>query len=742
MAELKILIREWQQGSLPEEDDAGFGAEALESLERKIRAGVTPAAEIPPDAGETDLVTAFCDEFAPELQDILGLSRNELTAAWTDTEAAIRIPDWSDILAGGEAADRAGRALAVHLLGAVLTRPERTAAVGETEAATDAIAEEIPEANGEEDTEEALETEGEETTEGEIYHESPPEVLKVIPPEFFGRGAVPPATATALKIDREIHLLWWRALTTAQSLLRSFGGWLAVWQPSGTAHFIAVGLAQAELAEFEDGISFTTEVTHSELPIGIRVDPPLHFLEEPPAFDYRDLKLSLSPFMAEKMVRQAFQPEQQIEIIDGGATVVLRDWSQTQKDDLRRLERVFTRMYELVRPPEGAPKGVIREETIQALLDQLGCGEIQGLAKCWRAFGDGVVGLRKTLVSRNGIVHKEQLQLALVLGAIGNEPIPDDLTSQLVRHGTATTWQDNELLFMGLVLDDPAEVKEHFHVFAEFGREAALFLTGEGALSSSPKDEWLPKLTVMPQRLEADYDRLHHHWRRRRQALVLDDLVDRRDLESAKSLLARVDDRDDKSFLRAHFVARLFTIDAAAALAELDAVAPGEHRHETVLALLEASLELAEKDLSDQVFQKWRTVDARQPHYTSDCIPLLELAASGLGLHEVAELFADDQHPAVQCDWLNFVFRRLPSVRRDLAWASRIDALVNDHDGLKDLNLERLADLFEVIRRSNLSGRESILKAVKTRVAGAEYQNYWENRFDIKLGDPPTPAKS
>lgn len=719
MTDLKIVIREWKQGALPSGDTGCFAADALEALERKVR---IRAADREPGGIATDaasLVTSFCDDYAPDLQEVLRLGREDLVAAWTNTDAAIAVPDWPAVLQHGPAAEAAAISFVVRLMGVILNTPERV---------------EVDETPGKGHGVDAGGKRGPAAV-------SQPATPAIVPAEYLGEGVVPSGVGPALRSDLEVHLLWRRALSTTRDLLRVFGIWLGDRQQAGPVRFSAVGRAQTEITAREEEMKFSREVIYPELIVDVPVDPPLQFLAAPPSYDYCDLRLTLAPFIAGPMAGHTLPSEWDMDVRDDGTTIEVRRWSHARREDLDRLQNLFKRMHELVHRPADASRSTVTEAGLRALLDELNCLGIEGLPPCWRAFADLVVGLRRMVVHHDGIEQKKQIQLALALGLAGADPLPDELAVQLTRHGTAVTWRDEGVLFLGLVLDSEADVREQFHVFVEFGREVMLYLVAEGALSPVAREHWLPRLAALPQRLEADFGRLQRHWRRRRQAAALDSLVERDDVESAASLLARIADEDDRSYLRAHFVTRLFAADPRAALAELAAVPPGEQRHETILAVLEAAIDVAAADLAEEVFDMWLSVDARHQVYRPDCLPLLELAASGLGLRRVAEYFDDGLHPAVRCDWLIFVYRRLPSVRRSMEWASRLDRLLNDTRALEGLDLERLAALYGVIRRTGQAGRQSVLGVVTGRIAGAPFQDYWEQKFDIKLGASSAPAE-
>lgn len=746
MPQLKIQLSEWKSVPAPGYDIYGYGNSAVEHMNDRIRM-LRAKPEIPEGISSyTEWITEFVSAFEPELQEILGRGRgrDQIQAAMIPGGQIFQMPDWNTILEDGDQAVAACRDMAFSILSIVLAggsdREEKPVVVMEADEPIPSAGQEEPEDQQEKDGKEDREEPGEPEEKEETETPEP-----VIPAEFFGKGPLPKGVAHALKTDKRIHTEWRRGLATAESVLRTLGAWLEVNEIHKKTEFVRIGLALFEFQEFKESVDISDNFILPRADISVPVEPPRHLLAGNPVYDNKDLTIHLAPFFAEQVRSLDLREPYGAVTKDGGAAIVMRNWSQTDPGDLGRLSDLFLRLRNLVRRPRNKIESQYEDEVVIGMMAALGCKPVPGLATCWRFSGGKVVGARPVFHYRDGIFHKQMLQMCMVLGPRGEEPIPAEFTNRIIGKGAVASWEENGLLFVGYEIDDPQVIEgltAEFTDFTAFADELQVNLVRLGSVENVEPDKWLGQLKPLPTRLEVDFDRTRRHWRRLRQVAELKLQLDHESVEAARSVIGRAENEDDRNHLRAQLVVLLFQRNPEEALAELEVLDYGRARHEAVLAVLEAAVESEEEDLLHRCFGRWIDDDALRPEYDQDCLPVFELVAAGAGLETVHEGYSDELSPAVRCDWLNFIFRRSPRSRHDPVWLTHMDGLTNDAELLGQQNLDRLSDLYLVARRHDLPGRSGLMAVIRKQADHSPFRAYYEDRLGQPLGGTQPQADS
>lgn len=531
-------------------------------------------------------------------------------------------------------------------------------------------------------------------------------------------------------------------LATVQALLQTFGAWFDSQKKSDSISFASIAIARAEIAGIQEEAGFFREVTVPRIEISVPVEPPMQLLSGYPTYNMKDLKLVLAPYVSKSIKAEALDDDWDMSLSSDMTEITINDWSQTAPDDIKRLSDLFLRLRNIVRSPASMENNLPLDPDIGTLLDSLAGRAIQGIPNCWRRVGDLIVGVRPNIIYDNGSFCGESLQLSIVLGAVGEEPIPENFSDELVSRGTVTIWSNRGLLFLGMMVPSLEEMRSRYPEFMEFGLEASMVLSACGASKNIPVEDWQEDLNSLPKRLEMDLGRLRHHWLRERLTSELHDYVAQSRIDEARGLLSRVDDREDRSYLKARFVTKLFDVDKEGSLSELFSMNPGKDRHNTYHSLMEVSVEQDNKELLEEVFGSWLSTDAMSTYYEEDCTPILELAAAGLGQSGILDRYSDELNPGIRSDWIVLVMRRFPSKRRDMEWRRRVDNLINDLKGNGSMNLDRLAGLFETLRKADLPGRDNVIREAIPMLTVEAHRKYYEKRFGIKLGNSSGKAES
>jgi hypothetical protein len=726
MARLGIVIREWRAEPIDEARYPALGADALVDMERRIkrlsRRDPTPG---PPAGGLHEWITEFTDTFALELGTILDIDPATLTAPLEEPP----LPDWNALFHAPDEDSQAFARFAADLLRTVLAE-ERTAQAPSSG--------NPPRDENEEPAEvaEAVQA-GAETLEPSQVRDGLDDAeawLKIIPPEYLGQGIVPDGVPRVLRTDPRVFAGWRRAIVTVRTVLSDFLDWASIRAGEGT-HPPAGRIGRASL-ELTRALERATLYRMADVPgadLHVDVHAPL-FLTVPPAgYDYDELHVKLIPSVGSRLNRIEFSADHRVRV--HGETLVLESWSPHSSDDLARLADVLRRVLSSARRPEEHPGDAGTDERVVAALDGIGLLAVPGRPACWRKAGDLDVGLRPVFHYRHGTFQGVRFQLAVALGLDARTALPPDLLSQLVRHGEGRLWRDAGLMLLGRILESLDDLEEELGVFLPFAEEISINLRETGAVHSATEVDTTRRLATLPTRLDVDYERLRRVWHRNRQAERLRTLLRGVSTQQARTHVAGVRDEEDRNYLRSVLVTELFGLDPEQALAELRSIKPGPERHQSILAVLERAAAESRHDLAEKVFRLWKEADARTPHHDSPCNDILEIAAATLGRDAVLDGVPSDLDACVATDWLTLAFRTYPSVRGDLEWLRRLDALLLDERAVEGVGLDRLVALHDVLRRHGLPGRRRLLAAASGLVRENAFREYYESRLGVRLSD-------
>lgn len=470
---------------------------------------------------------------------------------------------------------------------------------------------------------------------------------------------------------------------------------------------------------------FQREIPNAQ--ISVPVDPPRHLLQGAPLYDNLNLTVRVAPFMAEALRIMMLTGNSNETIHPDGRAVTLKAWSQTRDVDLRRLTDLFRSLRETGR--RSLQRFPVAEDVsdVTALMASLGLEPLPNVAPCWGRRPEAValvVGLRPVAHFHEGVLPlRRRLQICVVMGRDLGKELPLEIQDQLTHRGSLGTWSQEGLRFVSIEMEEKPEdlLRQTFIAFLALAVELQETLKARGLVDTTQMVDWLPRLNLLPMRLETDFPRLSRQWRRQRLAQELRDAA-RSDLAAAKRLVYGVEDQEERHHLRAILVTIRAADDLEAAVEELAQLGFGTDRHDALLAVLEACSASGQEEerkaglqlLGNRVFDLWLSHDARQESTTWDCLPFLDLAGDVLGLEVLFKGWEGDISPAVACDWLVHTLRRSPRSRMDPAWLTRLDQLVHGGAGRTwgpgDLN--RLLALLETMCRHNLPGRDGLAQCI------------------------------